>query len=108
MVGGNRQYLHLCHTNVSALDILGNKDLPLSKLNQMQNTTLKVLLSTAVFLMFTPVVAQNPNVGMSCKLKTTSVVSSQRMCVYECSDKSLEGRYTNADSKCTIRIRSDR
>jgi hypothetical protein len=73
----------------------------------MQNTTLMVLLSSVALLTFTPVVAQNLNVGMSCKLKSTKIVSSQRMCVYKCSDKSIEGRFTDVDSKCNIRIKSD-
>jgi hypothetical protein len=66
-----------------------------------------VLVSTVALLTFTLVAAQVSKAGMSCILKSNKLQSSQRLCVYVCSDKSLEGRFTNADSKCSLRIKSD-
>jgi hypothetical protein len=72
----------------------------------MIKVVLSVLVSTVALLKLTLVSAQNPNVGMPCKLKSTNVVSSQRMCVYVCTDKSIEGRFTSASSTCAMQVRS--
>ena len=73
----------------------------------MVRLTFLILVNTVALLTFTLVAAKDSKPGISCNLKSSKVVSSQRMCVYLCSDKTLEGRFTNVDSNCTIRINSD-
>jgi len=73
----------------------------------MLKVTMLVLVSTVASLTFTLAAAQVSKTGMFCTLKSNKLQSSQRLCVYVCSDKSLEGRFTNADSKCSLRIKSD-
>ena len=72
----------------------------------MLQTALLVLVSGVALLTSTLVAAQASKAGMSCTLKSHKPQSSQRMCVYVCKDKSIEGRFIDADRNCAVRISS--
>ncbi len=52
--------------------------------------------------------AQEPKKAMSCKLQSDKVKGKERMCLYVCEDKSLEGRTRKPESTCPSYINSTR
>jgi hypothetical protein len=57
----------------------------------------------------TPIaMAQGKKKEMSCKLQSDKVKGKERMCLYVCEDKSLEGRTRKPESTCPSFINSTR
>lgn len=52
--------------------------------------------------------AQGKKKEMSCKLQSDKVKGKERMCLYVCEDKSLEGRTRKPESTCPSYINSTR
>lgn len=51
-------------------------------------------------------IAQNKKKEMSCKLQSDKVKGKERMCLYVCEDKSLEGRTRKPENSCPSYINS--
>lgn len=69
------------------------------------------VLCTATLLttLTTPsAMAQSKKKEMSCKLQSDKVKGKERMCLYVCDDKSLEGRTRKPESTCPSYINSTR
>lgn len=57
----------------------------------------------------TPIaMAQGKKKEMSCKLQSDKVKGKERMCLYVCEDKSIEGRTRKPESTCPAYINSTR
>ena len=52
--------------------------------------------------------AQGKKKEMSCKLQSDKVKGKERMCLYVCEDKSLEGRTRKPENTCPSYINSTR
>lgn len=67
-------------------------------------------LTSALFVALTKpnAIAQDNKKEMSCKLQSDKVKGKERMCLYVCEDKSLEGRTRKPESTCPAYINSAR
>lgn len=67
------------------------------------------LITTLLVTLTTPnAMAQGKKKEMSCKLQSDKVKGKERMCLYVCEDKSLEGRTRKPESTCPAYINSTR
>jgi hypothetical protein len=66
-------------------------------------------MSLTATLLTTPnAMAQGEKKEMSCKLQSDKVKGKERMCLYVCEDKSLEGRTRKPENTCPAYINSTR
>ena len=66
-------------------------------------------MSLTATLLTTPIaMAQGKKKEMSCKLQSDKVKGKERMCLYVCEDKSLEGRTRKPENTCPAYINSTR
>lgn len=74
--------------------------------------TLRISWLTAAALLslvnLSSAMAQDQKKEMSCKLQSDKVKGKERMCLYVCPDKSLEGRSRKPESTCPPYISSPR
>lgn len=67
------------------------------------------LITTLLVTLATPnAMAQGKKEEISCKLKSDKVKGKERMCLYVCDDKSIEGRTRKPESPCPAYINSTR
>jgi hypothetical protein len=67
------------------------------------------LTATLLTTLVTPnAMAQGKKKEMSCKLQSDKVKGKERMCLYVCEDKSLEGRTRKSEVTCPPYINSTR